>query len=88
MKICSYRELIANPKATVHQLFDFAGLDFAEQTKGLLRTSEATDKDPYSANKIIVKDDKWKTSLLQEIIDEIKSDPTYKTLRAIFNWQE
>jgi hypothetical protein len=89
MRICSYRQLIDDPEATVSQLFKYAELEFGEQTRDLLLgSSSETDEDPYSTNKRVTRDDKWKSSLPQEIIDEIKSDPTYQRLQAIFNWQK
>jgi len=89
LAICSYEELIADPVRYVEDLFVRTGLTYAGETlKFLSQNGEKIDKDPYSTNKRVTRDDKWKTSLPQEIIDEIKSDPTYKTLQAIFNWQE
>jgi hypothetical protein len=87
--ICSYEALIADPVNYTKELFGRAGLTFGDETlKFLSRNGEKVDKDPYSTNKYVTRDDKWKSSLSQEIINEIKSDPTYKTLQAVFNWQE
>jgi hypothetical protein len=87
--ICSYEELIADPVRYVEGLFVRTGVTFGDETlKFLSQNGEKVDKDPYSTNKRVTRDDKWKSSLPTKIVEEVKTDPTYQTLQAIFNWQE
>jgi len=75
VKLVFYNALIANPLAEVEKMFRFVGLPLEEQTlKFLEPRCDSVDSDPYSVNKIVNADNKWKSELEPEIQEAIRSD--------------
>lgn len=74
VQIVNYAHLIENPKETVLQLFDFANLDYDEQTEDfLIKSTTIHHQDAYSVFKEKRKDDDWK-QLPESIISYIYND--------------
>lgn len=72
--ILRYDELLKSPTIQAQQAFDFLGLDYTEQTNQFLCGDECSDDDAYSVVRNGQTDEKWKTQLESEIVDEINED--------------
>ncbi|WP_236974809.1 sulfotransferase domain-containing protein [Membranihabitans maritimus] len=85
--ICSYNQLISDPFEITKNLFEFANLNYSKEVKSYINKSTSNqDNDPYSTNKIKLKDDSWEKGLPKYIIEDIQNDPNFKSLNKIFNW--
>ena len=85
--ICSYEQLIAKPIACVRELFDFADLPLTEQTMAFLTRRVVTENpDPYSTDRDIERDDRWRDQLPSFIREEVLSDPDFQLYARIFGW--
>jgi hypothetical protein len=70
-----YQQLLTDTERTVQQLFDFAGLDYCEQTQKFLRASREVDvADAYGVFKTKVTDRAWEKDLDTSIVDYITRD--------------
>jgi len=74
--LIEYTELIEKTKEVVIDLFRFCGLKFSKQTVDFLSACKEQDRsnDAYSVYRKNQVDDKWKTTLPKEIIEEIDLD--------------
>lgn len=82
-----YNTLLTQTTKSVHKMFEFAGLEFTEQTKSFLSDSRRKeDPNAYGVYKTKVIDDQWKMGLPEYIIDEIKMDPEFKQLNEKYAW--
>jgi hypothetical protein len=85
--LLSYEDLIQNPFAETSKLFEFANLEFSEQTQEFLKDSTSrNDKDPYSVYKTKDRIMDWENKLPEYIIQEIKNDREFQELNQIFHW--
>lgn len=86
-RLVQYEHLLANPQQEVMDLFEFCGLRFDKQTKDFLDLSKSkNDLDAYSIFRTKNRDDQWKDSLPEFIINEIQNDPEFKILNDYFKW--
>lgn len=70
-----YNSLIEDSSAEVETLFQFLNLPMGAQIREFLMPDmDRLDTDPYSVNKLVKRDNKWKTELEPEIQDAIEKD--------------
>ena len=74
--LVKYDTLLNETINTINELFDFCRLELTGQTMDFINDSQKKDfsKDAYAVYRSNQTDDKWKTSLPQEIIKEIDKD--------------
>jgi hypothetical protein len=72
--ILRYNELLNNPVPIVKLAFEFLNLDYTQQTQEFLCGSSKADVDAYSVVRSGQTDDKWKSQLELEIVDEVRKD--------------
>lgn len=70
--IVKYEQLVADTLAESERIFRFLGLEFSEQSKQFVDSSNLTHQEgPYAVFKDKSVKDKWRSELHPEIIDEI-----------------
>ncbi len=74
--LLKYDELLKNTYSVTERLFAFCQIELKEQTINFIHESKKIDKsgDAYAVYRKNQTDDKWRTTLPQEIIDEIDMD--------------
>jgi hypothetical protein len=83
--ILRYDELLNDPVSVVRKAFEFLNLDYTQQTKEFLCGSSEGSTDAYSVVRSGQTDDKWKSQLEPEIIDEIRKDLEETVLKDLLN---
>lgn len=73
--LVKYSAMVADGVATAREMFDRVGLEFCEQTRDFLLSSQSRhDEDPYSVYKDRTVLESWKYELDSRIAEEIMSD--------------
>jgi hypothetical protein len=85
--IIKYEDLNLNTEIIIKKLFEFAGIEWQNQTEEFITTSKTTESDdPYGVFRMNKINNDWMGKLPLKIENEILNDPDFILLNKHYQW--